>query len=428
MSNFVRNYSVPLLAVLMVAPVLQTAVWAGEPAETSLRGLIETAERSNPELLAAREAADAARFHPSVAGGYPDPLFTYTYFFESIETRLGPQRQVFRLTQPIPFPGKLSSRSEVASYDAAILEERYNEKRLEVRRRIIESYYAIASVKEILSTLGSEDELLVQFEDIVKTRLEAGRGNQQDILKVQIERVKLQERRLKRLRQLAILESALNELIHMPPGAPIVIGPVESTHTIDAPLEQLRELALARPTLRSNELRVEQRRHALSLAKRQYYPDLMLGLSYFDIGKSPMDIPDSGKDAWNVSVGVRIPLWFGKTRSGVKENESAIRHLEYRLESEKSRTLATLEDLYTRYTIALDMMGLYETDLIPRAEQSLESAQSGFMAGDVDFLNLLDSERLLLELRISLAEKKAEVEKEIAMIEEHIDSELVVRE
>ena len=72
-------------------------------------------------------------------------------------------------------------------------------------------------------------------------------------------------------------------------------------------------------------------------------------------------------------------------------------------------------------------MKLYEEDLIPRAEQSLQSAEAGYMSGDVDFLYLLDGERLLLELKLTFAERKAEVEKRIAAIEAHIGRELVQR-
>ena len=39
------------------------------------------------------------------------------------------------------------------------------------------------------------------------------------------------------------------------------------------------------------------------------------------------------------------------------------------------------------------------------------------MTGEIDFLSLLDSERMLLELRISLAERISDVEMRIAELE-----------
>ena len=53
--------------------------------------------------------------------------------------------------------------------------------------------------------------------------------------------------------------------------------------------------------------------------------------------------------------------------------------------------------------------------LLPKARQSLEVAQSGYVSGKVDFLNLLDAERTLLEFQ--LAEVEARVQRELALAE-----------
>ncbi len=147
-------------------------------------------------------------------------------------------------------------------------------------------------------------------------------------------------------------------------------------------------------------------------------------MSYFNIGEAAMDIPDSGRDAWNVTVGVRVPLWFGKIRNETRQHQSGIRRLERSYESARSLIMADIEDLYNQYRIASDLVTLYRDELLPRAEQSLEATETGYMTGEIDFLSLLDSERLLLALRIALAERKAEVEIRIAELEAVVGREL----
>ena len=51
--------------------------------------------------------------------------------------------------------------------------------------------------------------------------------------------------------------------------------------------------------------------------------------------------------------------------------------------------------------------------LLPRARQSLEVAQGGYTSGKVDFLNVLDAERTLLEFQ--LGEVEARVQRELAL-------------
>ena len=51
--------------------------------------------------------------------------------------------------------------------------------------------------------------------------------------------------------------------------------------------------------------------------------------------------------------------------------------------------------------------------LLPKARQSLEVAQSGYVSGKVDFLNLLDAERTLLGFQLS--EVEARVQRELSL-------------
>ena len=60
-------------------------------------------------------------------------------------------------------------------------------------------------------------------------------------------------------------------------------------------------------------------------------------------------------------------------------------------------------------------LALLRNELLPLARQSVEVAQAGYTAGEVDFLNLLDAQRTLLEFR--LAEVEAGVQRELALAE-----------
>ncbi|HER43189.1 MAG TPA: TolC family protein [Candidatus Eisenbacteria bacterium] len=338
-------------------------------------------------------------------------------FIESVETRLGPQRNILQLVQPVPFPGKLSMRTEIAGYDARIAEERLAAARLRVVKEVKISYHSIAAIDRILRILEEEDRLLERWESLIGTRLETGGAYQQDLLRVQIERIRLEERSLRYDQRRESIAFGLNARLDIEPGAPVVIEPPDTMSTIDESPERLEEMALDRPDLRAARHRIEQRIHSLSLVRRGYFPDFMVGMTYIDIGEFPFDVPDSGRDAWNVMIGVRLPLWFGKIRAESRAEQSSIRYLERSRDAEERRVEAEIEDIYNQYRIALGLVTLYRESLVPRAEQSLRASEAGYMTGEIDFLSLLDSERMLLELRISLAERISDVEMRIAELE-----------
>ena len=50
---------------------------------------------------------------------------------------------------------------------------------------------------------------------------------------------------------------------------------------------------------------------------------------------------------------------------------------------------------------AVRQSGLYKDALIPKAVQTLNATQSGYEAGDVDFLSLIDAQRVLLNFQLT---------------------------
>jgi cobalt-zinc-cadmium efflux system outer membrane protein len=326
--------------------------------------------------------------------------------------------------QPVPFPGKLSLMEDIARYDALVAEEHLHLALLGVTKKIKIAFYSIAAVDEILGVIEMERALLGRFEEMISTRLETGGAYQQDLLKIQIERLKLDERRLEFRKRRVSLASKLNALVNREADSPVSIDSPAYRGSIVETLEELREFASSQPELRSTQYRIEQGNRSLSLARRKYFPDFTIGMSYFDIGRAPMDVPDSGRDAWNVTIGVRVPIWFGKVRDETRQQRSGIRRLEREYESVRSRILADIEDLYNQYRIAADLVSLYRDELLPRAEQALAASEGAYRTGEIDFLSLLDSERLLLGLKITLAERRAEVEIRIAELETVVGREL----
>ncbi|MGH7992823.1 MAG: TolC family protein, partial [Limisphaerales bacterium] len=58
-------------------------------------------------------------------------------------------------------------------------------------------------------------------------------------------------------------------------------------------------------------------------------------------------------------------------------------------------------------------LDLLENQLIPKARQSLEIARAGYLAGTIDFFNLMDAERTLLNFELS--EVEARTQREIVL-------------
>ena len=60
-----------------------------------------------------------------------------------------------------------------------------------------------------------------------------------------------------------------------------------------------------------------------------------------------------------------------------------------------------MKDAYYRFQSASQIEELYETAVIPQAQIALSADQAGYESGKSDFLNLLDSERVYLNAKLT---------------------------
>ena len=71
-------------------------------------------------------------------------------------------------------------------------------------------------------------------------------------------------------------------------------------------------------------------------------------------------------------------------------------------------------------------MSLYKTTLIPQSDQAFDAARSGYESGEVDFLNWLDAQRNLLQMRLAYYKSVTDYQKSVAYLERVIGQSLYV--
>ena len=110
--------------------------------------------------------------------------------------------------------------------------------------------------------------------------------------------------------------------------------------------------------------------------------------------------PDNGKNPFTLSLGFTIPLWTGKYRAGVQEaaDELVARRHGYR--NIRNAMEFSVSDAVVRVQTLDAQIDLFETALIPQAEEALRATEAAYETGQLGVLDLLDSERVLLDVRL----------------------------
>lgn len=413
----IEKYVMPMLLLLHILGA-SVGVQADEPRKMNLKALLEEAETQNPQIQAARSRWKSVQDTIEARRALPDPQLSYTYFVESVETRVGPQRHIVGARQKFPFYGKRDLRAEIASKEAQTLMAVYEAVKQEVSRNVKKRFYDLFYITKSIDITENEKEILQRFERIARTKYETGKGSQQNILKVHVEISRLKDKLLTLNNRKDTLRTLLNTLLNRPADAPM--GKPEQPYLRQFSYIRGQLLRMARehrPELKAGVSQIEQSDKALNLAKKDYYPDFTIGANYIENDDGPLSVSDNGKDAFNVMVSINIPIWKTKLSAQVASATKMIQSRKARYQAILNQTDFEVTDAYLKVQTARDKFQLYQNVLFPQAEQSLRSAEAGYINGIVNFLDLLDAERVLLQIQFGYWKAYADYLKHIADME-----------
>ncbi|MFH1552373.1 MAG: TolC family protein [Candidatus Omnitrophota bacterium] len=396
---------------------------------STLESLIEEAISNNPAIQEAYGNWEAAVYKARQASSLPDPMAKYTYFGESVETRVGPQEHKYGVSQKIPFPIKLSMEEIAESRHASMLKEKYEAARREIVKKVKFVYYDIYWVDKAIQVTEGEKAILENLEKVAQRRYESKFAPQQDVIKAQVELSNLINRllilRQNRKSLAAKLNSVLNRQIDTGVGRLEEVEPVK----FDYKLNELHAIAgQSRQELLAARLNIERSEYEKSLAMMDYVPDLTVGFDYIEVGKGTTIQPNDGQDAWMTTFSINVPLWLGRISDKVKEKKALLNASKKNYENVQNEVYYEVEDIYFKIITYKDVVMLYETALIPQSEQSFDAAKTGYETGKVDFLNWLESERVLLQTRLAYYKSIVDYQKSIAYLERVIGKDLKERE
>lgn len=395
----------------------------------SLNWVINEAIQNNPELQAAYKRWQSAREKIPQARALDNPIIGYGYGGMEGMTATTPMQHSFFGSQSLPFFGKLRLKGEIASKEANIAEAQYNTIKRNLLARVKNAYYELYYVYKSIRINEENKDVLKGFEEIAQTKYATGLVTQQDVLKAQVEvsRIINDLITLERLKETVVarLNSLLNRPPHTPLRAPEDFEPTKFTLTLDELYQITREIS---PELKQFTYDIEKNDAAKRLAKKQYFPDFTVGVEYLDrrfLSSGLQPVGGGVRDEWAGTIGITVPL-FQKKRwdAGIRQATADLEASQQAYKNMENTALFGVKDGHFRILTAERLIELYKNSIIPQAEQSLKAAEISYQTGKVDFLQLLDSQRVLLAFRLAYYRAIADFEQNFAELERVVGTEL----
>ncbi|UCH61799.1 MAG: TolC family protein [Fidelibacterota bacterium] len=385
-------------------PVGGQSVSTLEPPYQSVEELLTVGLAASPEVTGAQAQWEAMLEIVPSRRALPNPALGYVHYLQSVETRVGPQQAAVSLSQLLPWFGKLRLDGRIAAGEADAAYYQYAGTVQKVAAEIEDAYWDYLYLHQAIGITRQNVELLRNWEAVALSKYITAQTSHPDIIKAQVEVLSLEDR----LEALQQSEKPLLARLSAAMGKPITSGDIEIMAVPVFPLPPsidslLEEASLRNPgLLRSHEI-IDVSESAVHRARLNYFPDLMLGGNVVLTGKSLVPDPpaESGRDALLFTVGITIPLYRKKYRAleqsakaGLNSARLAAENIENQLKSQLELVSFDLHD-------AARKVRLYEEALIPRAEQSLLTSEKAYIAEEVDFLTLIESQRVLLNYQLS---------------------------
>ncbi len=383
----------------------------------SLNDYILFALEESSELKSAFAAYSAALQKSPQVSSLPDPTLNYGYFINEAQTRVGPQEQKVGFMQPIPWFGKLSLKGEIADSEAKAAFYAFLAKKNKLVTDLTSAYFELAYLKSASEITDANFGLLQRWEQVVTQKYRSQTGTQANLIKVQVELGKLEDK-LKELKDLeAPLRARFNALLNRKSFLKVSVS--ENALAVSSNALRRRVTTLNQKILESNleennpellfiDALIEAKKSGIELAYKNFYPDFGIGADYVFVGDRASAGSESGDDALLGMFSVTIPLYRSKYEAGLSQAKSEKRSAE---EMKKAKTHALHSRLAKGIFDIKDSnrkIKLYQHTLVPKAEESLESTYTTFEAGESTFLDLLDAERVFLEFKLSLARAQAD--------------------
>lgn len=393
-----------LLMALTMAIFLSSAPLVVQAAETQpveLEALIDEALAHNPEIRGGEAQWQVLVEKSKQSGAWDDPMLMLKIQNAMISDPLAFDQdpttaKVIGISQMVPFFGKRSLLRAGAEQEAAAAHWSLEERKVELRKMVTETWAQLAYVESSLGLVEQNILLLDDINRLAETSYGTGMGKQQEVLRGQIERSRMEEMKISWEQQRRSLQAMFAALLHRDQGEEIAVPP-GAIVPVTLSAAELEELALkSRPELFARSAKVAKAQAAEDLAQREYYPDFTFSFEYMqrDAFSNAM-AASNGADMYSAGVTFNLPVQLNKRRAMVAESQAEKSMAEAEVDGLRHEIRRGIADDLAKLDASANMARLYREGIIPQSEFSREATLASFRSGQAEFMAVLDSEMKL---------------------------------
>src|SRR3977135_1286915 len=387
---------------------------AGTP--TSLHELLQEAEQNNGQIAASFHAWQASRNVPKQVSALPETQLSVQQFSVGSPRPFAGYSNSdfayigFGVSQDFPYPGKRELRARVAEHEADSMEAQADSVRSTVVGNLKVVYFRLAYIQQTLRVLRKSDLLLNQVQEASEARYRVGQGNQQDVLKAQLQHTKILQEIAHHHQEEGLLEAQIKQVLGRPQESAVIVAETLTLRTLPYIATELLQRAREQnPDVHSKQASIRQQDTQVELAHKEFRPDFNVGYTYEHTASQ-------SKDYYMASLSVRLPN-RGRQRAALAEAQQNPERVRQELDAESQRVLSEVQQQYVRAKTSEERLKIYSDGLVPQSEATFQSALSAYQSHNQDFESLMSGFLDVLNLDLEYRNELVEHESALAELE-----------
>lgn len=392
-----------MIIVIIALTVLRTALMPADPGRaTSAEDIltqqeaIKLALENNPELRISTHELTAVQSRIKQAKEFPATSFDFDFDQQERIFRSG--EIYFGFSQELEFPTRPGLRVKLAEREVSAAEADYELIRWETALTVKSVYQQLSLVQNKLIISRENLSISEKLLHMAQEKFDAGSVGKLDVLRASVETATAQNELAAVENEERQLRMQLNYLLGRNPDAPLMTTllkqwPVKTNsekELIDTALGHRLELRSIRESLSAASVQ-----H--SLARSELMPDFAVSFSRHHLAGEP--------DNWDIAFGISVPIFGREAISGrMAEAQARQKALSSAMIAAEARIRTDVQAAFGELTKLGERVKRYRDVILAEAQEAFQIAEASYREGEIESLELLESQRTLQEVKQGFAE------------------------
>lgn len=408
-----RRILVPLACAALITSLAQAqspvpAAAFDAPAPLTLAAAVQAALSQHPLLRAATAELDASDGAVRQAGLLPNPVLGV----DQEDLRSGTRTTTIQLSQTLELGGKRAARVALAQRGQDIAALDLLARRADIRADAVQAFFDALTAQERVKVADESLRIASSGVDAAVRRVTAGKVSPTEETRARVAqstaRIELRQAQAEHAAALRALAAATG----MADGAVQRLdGDIDALPLAPSAVDIVARLPDA-PGLRRAQLEVQRADAGVTLARASGVPDVTVGLG------SKRD-QQAGRSQAVISLSVPLPV-FDRNQGGQLEALRRRDAAHASAQAEALRLRSGLLQMADLLQARREEAQALKREVLPGAQSAYEAARTGFELGKFSFLDALDAQRTLLQVRSQYYAAVAQVHRTAAEIDRQL--------